>query len=94
MRIASVGASRSALIDGWIRIQSSHWFMPLLLVLCALVLSYVMVAIDARLGDAWFQSIPWLFVNHPEGARAVLATVAGSMITVAGVTFSMMLLLV
>lgn len=34
------------------------------------------------------QGLSWLYHGGPEGARAVLSTVAGSMITVAGVTFS------
>lgn len=36
----------------------------------------------------------WLYANKPDGARALLSTVAGSMITVAGVTFSMTILTV
>jgi uncharacterized membrane protein len=39
--------------------------------------------------DAW-----WASLNQPEGARTLLATVAGSMITVAGVTFSLTILAV
>ncbi|MCA9266126.1 MAG: DUF2254 domain-containing protein, partial [Planctomycetales bacterium] len=43
-------------------------------------------------GSDWVHDIPWLYTNKPAGARAVLSTVAGSMITVAGVTFSMTIL--
>ena len=33
-------------------------------------------------------TLSWVYTGGPEGARAVLSTIAGSMITVAGVTFS------
>src|SRR5690606_24713612 len=41
-----------------------------------------------QLGLAWINEMGWLNPNTPEGARSLLATIAGSMITVAGVTFS------
>lgn len=85
---------RSGLIDLWIRVRSSYWFIPLLLVSVAIVLSYAMILLDGRLDRDWFDKLPWQVVNQADGARSLLATVAGSMITVAGVTFSMTLLLV
>lgn len=85
---------KSALADFWIKVRASYWFIPSLMAIAALVLSFVIVHIDERLGDAWLAKSRWLFVNRPAGARALLSTVAGSMITVAGVTFSMTLLAV
>src|SRR5690606_21331888 len=41
-----------------------------------------------QLGLAWINELGWLNPNTPEGARSLLATIAGSMITVVGVTFS------
>jgi uncharacterized membrane protein len=57
--------------------------------LAAIALAIAAVALDGYLGSAWINDITWLFDNLPAGARAVLSTIAGSMITVAGVTFSM-----
>ena len=47
-----------------------------------------MTRLDAAVGADWIQEVPWLYANKPDGARTLLSTVAGSMIGVAGVTFS------
>lgn len=85
---------RSFLIDRWIRVKSSYWFIPTLMSVVSIALAIVTVAYGDRLGSDWMGSFAWLYSSQPEGARALLATVAGSMITVAGVTFSMTLLMV
>ncbi len=68
--------------------SESYWFIPLLMALGAIAMSVIMVALDRIEGLNWLGRIPWLYANHPSGARALLQTIAGSMITVAGVTFS------
>lgn len=52
----------------------------------SILLAFVTVWIDraSRLEEAWF----FLYTGGPEGAREVLSTTAGSMITVAGIAFS------
>lgn len=55
----------------------------------AILLSFSTIALDNLLMHHQNKSIEWMFIIRPEGARAILATIAGSMITVAGVTFSM-----
>lgn len=78
---------------GWLdRLGSSYWFLPTLMALGALALSLVTLAIDRAVGPArlpLFASLAGM--NQPDGARALLSTVAGSLITVAGVVFSMTL---
>lgn len=79
---------RSRFSNVWESLRESYWFVPTLLCLLAIVLSVVMVTLDARLDleEAW--GFGWITFNQPDGARALLSTVAGSMMTVAGVTFS------
>lgn len=72
----------------WDEIRASYWFIPTVMVLGAIVLSFVTTAIDGALGSLWMERVSWLYANKPEGARSLLSTIAGSMITVAGVTFS------
>ena len=84
---------RSLLIDLWIRLQASYWFLPLCMVASAAALGWAMVMIDERVPRELILAQPWLFTNQAEGARSLLSTVAGSMITVAGVTFSMTLVM-
>ena len=79
---------RARLIASWDDVRSSYWFIPTLMAIGAVVLSFVATDADARVGDGWIGEISWLYANKPDGARTLLSTVAGSMIGVAGVTFS------
>jgi uncharacterized membrane protein len=78
----------SILNNVW-KLRSSYWFIPSLMAFSAILLSFITIGIDSRLGEVWPGDISWLHRNRPEGARALLSTLAGSMITVASVTFSM-----
>lgn len=72
----------------WEAVRASYWFLPSLMTITAAGLSVVLIGLDVRLGAEWIRDVPFLYGNRPEGARAVLSTIAGSMIGVAGVTFS------
>jgi len=76
----------------WAAVRNSYWFVPSLMALGSIALSFATTAIDSYIGSDWMDNVGWLHANKPAGARAVLSTVAGSMITVAGVTFSMTIL--
>jgi uncharacterized membrane protein len=66
------------------RLRSSLWLWPALAVgLAVLVGTFLPMIEDGTPGGAFG------FAGTPDGARAVLATVAGSTITVTGLTFSM-----
>lgn len=69
-------------------IRSSYWFIPSLMALGAIGMALGMPYLDGRIGQEWLDAIGWLYANKPDGARTLLSTVAGSMIGVAGVTFS------
>lgn len=58
----------------------------------AIVLSYVLLEVDTRLSAEAVRDLGWLYSFGPEGARAVLSAIASSMITVAGLTFSITML--
>lgn len=73
--------------DRWDDLRSSLWFLPALLVIGCVVLAVGMIALEAG-GPSLAQDWPRLFGVGAEGARALLSTIAGSMITVAGVSFS------
>ena len=73
----------------WYNVRSSYWFIPALMTVAAIVLSHVTIYVDTLLsGGHWFEVLGVTFTNKPEGARALLSTVAGSMITVASLVFS------
>ncbi|OYP28894.1 hypothetical protein CGZ80_25330 [Rhodopirellula sp. MGV] len=60
-----------------------------MMAIASLIASRITIAVDRSIGLDWIEMFPAAALNQPEGARALLATVAGSMITVAGVTFSL-----
>jgi uncharacterized membrane protein len=69
--------------------KSSFWFLPALMICAAMVLSFAMVTLDRNLGiKESLRFYGFMLSVSPEGARSVLSTIAGSMMTVAGVTFS------
>jgi uncharacterized membrane protein len=72
----------------WETLRSTFWVVPALMTLVAAALSFALVTLDEAVQDRVLEHLGWFWVGGPEGARALLSTVAGSMITVAGVVFS------
>lgn len=72
----------------WDSIRSTYWAVPSLMAVTAIGVSVAMIRVDEVLTPTFSGTLSWGYTGGPEGARAVLSTVAGSMITVAGVTFS------
>jgi uncharacterized membrane protein len=79
---------RAQLAKYWHAVRASYWFVPGLMAVGAIVLSLVTTLIDQRFGIEVIRDLDWISFNTPAGARSLLSTIAGSMITVAGVTFS------
>lgn len=82
---------RPKLLLIWDRLRTSFWFVPTLMVIAVCFL-------DAALPWLERADLPWMAEwldeigpGVPENARSLLATVAGSMITVSGVTFSVVM---
>ncbi len=76
----------------WGDLQSSFWFIPLLMVTGSIGFAAVLIEVDAAGSAPWMDQWPRLFGTGAAGARQMLATLAGSMISVMGITFSMTLL--
>lgn len=91
-RLRGVDAKRRStmakLIKFWNDLRSSYWFIPTLMSLIAAAMAFAMSSLDGYIGNQWIQNVPWVYRVQAEGARGLLTTVAGSMIGVAGVTFS------
>ncbi|WP_297792543.1 DUF2254 domain-containing protein [uncultured Marinobacter sp.] len=75
----------------WNRVRSSFWFIPAGMAGLAVALALVSVTVDKPLTEWLSLNLGWTFTGGAEGASAVLGIVAGSMITIAGVVFSMTL---
>lgn len=76
----------------WGRLNASFWFVPAMMCVFAVGLSFLLIEVDARLGDARIRDFDWLYTVGPEGARAILSVIASSMITVASLIFSITML--
>ena len=75
----------------WLDLRSSFWFLPSLIVVFSMVFAAAMIETDSAGSDRWMAHWPRLFGVGPEGAREMLSTLAGSMMSITGVTFSMTL---
>jgi uncharacterized membrane protein len=79
-----------ARLNLWIdQLRTGFWFLPLLMLFLAAGLAFVLVSVDRRFDPGLKSSISWAYSGGPEGARSLLSTIAGSMITAASVTFSL-----
>ncbi|MGE4543610.1 MAG: DUF2254 domain-containing protein [Pedobacter sp.] len=79
---------KTRLINLWEKLRSNYWFLPGLMALGAVVLVISLGSIDRRWEVTVTKGVAWMGGNEPEGARAFLSTVAGAMVTVTGVVFS------
>ncbi|MDX1442606.1 MAG: DUF2254 domain-containing protein [Gammaproteobacteria bacterium] len=73
----------------WLRrLASSYWFIPASMALWSVGMAALLLYVDnlVETGERFMQYLP--LVNSPSGARTLLATIAGSAISVAGVVFS------
>lgn len=75
----------------WTSLRSSLWFVPGLMVAAALILADALVSAEGFLDPSIARQHPRLFGADANGSREMLAAIASSMITVAGVTFSLTL---
>jgi uncharacterized membrane protein len=73
----------------WHNIKDSLWLVPGLMTFGAGALAVLLVRYnDDIIGDADVTDIWWLFGGSAEGAKSVLESISGSIITVTGVVFS------
>ena len=75
----------------WQQLRESLWFVPLLMVLAVLGLAYGLVQLDQHASASGTRRLPLLFGIDAGGASGMLTAIAGSMLTVAALTFSLLL---
>jgi len=79
---------KSFLTGLWESLRSNYWFVPALMTAGAIALSYGLLYLDQTLKTSSVSGLAWVYTGGASGARSVLSTVASSVITVAGTTFS------
>ncbi len=75
----------------WNNLDASLWFLPSVIVAGSVTLAIALIEVDLSLSDELLNKWPRLFGAGAQGARGMLSTIAASMISVVGVTFSMTL---
>ncbi|HET9489307.1 MAG TPA: DUF2254 domain-containing protein [Methylomirabilota bacterium] len=76
------------LLNLWDALRGSFWFLPALITALAAALALGLLALDRRLDNQQLAGLLWLYAGGAEGARSLLSAVAGSIITVVGLAFS------
>jgi len=79
---------KTRLLNYWEIVRSSYWFIPALMTGLAVGLSFLMVTIDDLAVSEQTELLAWVYTGGADGVRTLLSTLAGSMITMASVTFS------
>lgn len=74
------------------KMQESFWFLPSVIVVIMICLAHLIMYLDHKLAPAIEQLGFEKIILKQEEMRAFLATIAGSMMTVAGVVFSITIL--
>ncbi|MEJ7931918.1 DUF2254 domain-containing protein [Ramlibacter sp. AN1015] len=72
----------------WSQMQSSFWFVPALIVAGSLLVAVGLIYLEGDWTDGLAEWSPRLFGASADGSREMLGAIAASMITVAGVVFS------
>ena len=75
----------------WDLLRTSYWFVPSLMTVLGIGAALGVVRLDEAADSEQLEQWGWIYTGSAEGARQLLATLAGSMITVAGVVFSIMI---
>lgn len=72
----------------WEKLRTTFWLVPALMVSSVLVILVGLLYLDRHGEPSLAQFVGFLDPLSPQGARVILSTIAGSMITVAGTVFS------
>jgi uncharacterized membrane protein len=79
---------KARLSNFWEALHSSFWFIPAVMTAGIICLSFTTIAFDAAVRERLLEKIELVWVGGADGARELLSAIAASMITVAGVVFS------
>jgi uncharacterized membrane protein len=78
--------------NAWENLKASLWFVPALAVLGAILLAQLLLRLDARFGSRIYALLPWYVADNADAARAILAVISGSLVTVISIAYSITIL--
>lgn len=74
------------------QLRANYWLVPTIMVVSSVALAFLTLAIDEHAGPRVRPHVSWIYAGSADGARSLLSIVAGSMLTVAGIVFSINIL--
>ncbi len=80
----TLGQPESKKVTWWSVLWQPFWVLPAVISAASLALGVALPDLEAALGNP----VPWVFHGGTDGARSVLSTIAGAMISVTGLVFS------
>lgn len=75
----------------WFALRSSLWFVPGLMIAGSIILAFLLIDAQTLVDREMLLKYPRLFGLGTDGSRGMLTAIAGSMLTVAALAFSMTL---
>lgn len=75
----------------WYSLRASLWFIPGLMLFSSIVFALVLVEVDGKIDRELLLEYPRIFGLGADGSRGMLTAIAGSMLTVATLAFSLTL---
>ena len=72
----------------WQQLIGSYWFIPTACVVVGILLAPLLVTIDEHFDRETVREITFAFTGDDDAARAIMTTIAGAVLGVAGTTFS------
>lgn len=85
MSVVKINARWATVKD---RLRNNYWLLPSIMLLLSLGLALASLMVDRRLNEVPWKT-GWIYMGGADGARALLSTLAGATLTLAGVVFSM-----
>lgn len=75
----------------WANLRASLWFVPGVMMFTSIALALILIEVDSSVKNEWLIKYPRLFGLGADGSRGMLSAIAGSMLTVATLAFSLTL---
>lgn len=77
------------LMNRWENIRGSLWFVPTVFMVVAFFLSLLLPEVDKQLSKEFAAETGWLFSGDASAARSILSVLAGALVTVISLVFSL-----
>ena len=78
--------------NAWENLKASLWFVPTIFVVGAISIAYFLLWLDKIIGSRASEIIPWYVADNASAARAILAVMSGSLVTVISIAYSITIL--